>query len=310
MNGPAPLLVEAERSGVVESRHVVDVVVVRSDGTPVAAAGDPSTIAYLRSTAKPVQAAVCLEAGWAPPNEEAVAIACASHNGEPPQVAVVQAILAAADLQEAGLRCPAAFPRLPGPHTPKPIFHNCSGKHAAMLATAVANGWKRDDYREQEHPLQRAIAEHLAALTGRRASAVGIDGCGVPTFAYRLDDAARVFAVLRENASAAVSAMRAHPFLVGGTGRLCTAVLESVPDVVIKVGAEGMFCGSLLGDRVGFALKARDGAVRAAEAAVVATLRFLGALRGELSSGVAPAPVLGGGVPVGRLRVRGELKPL
>ena len=98
--------------------------------------------------------------------------------------------------------------------------------------------------------------------------------------------------------------MRAQPYLVAGTGRLCTAVLESVPGVVIKVGAEGMFCGALTEEGVGFALKARDGAARGAEAAALETLRFLGA---DVPADLAPAPVLGGAGPVGSLRIRGEL---
>ncbi|MFY9588885.1 MAG: asparaginase [Actinomycetota bacterium] len=300
----APLVVEIERSGIVESSHLVDVVVISRQGSVVASAGEPATIAYMRSTAKPVQTAVCIDAGWKPPNEEAVAIACGSHNGEPPQVAVVRTTLEAGFLDEAELRCPPAHPRAGAVGDPKPIFHNCSGKHAAMLATAVINGWPRDDYRSPDHPLQRAVAERLSSLAGKTAESVGVDGCGVPTFAYRLQDAGRIFALLKETAPYPVYAMRAQPYLVAGTGRLCTAVLESVPGVVIKVGAEGMFCGALLDDGIGFALKARDGAVRAAEAAVLETLRFLGA---EVPADLAPAPVLGGGEPVGMVRMRGEL---
>lgn len=303
----APLVVEVERSGLVESTHLVDVAVVGLDGGTIATAGDPGTIAYLRSTAKPVQAAVCLEAGWEPPTQEAVAIACASHNGEPPHLAAVGAILMAAGLDESDLRCPPALPREPHARQAKTILHNCSGKHAAMLATAAANGWPLDDYRADEHPLQRAVAARLAALAGRPALAVGVDGCGVPTFAYRLDEAARVFAQLRQTTPDAVSAMRAHPFLVAGTGRVCTAVLELVPDVVVKVGAEGMFCGVVLTEGVGFALKARDGALRAAEATLIETLRSLDALPEDRPAALAPTPVLGGSAPVGTLRIRGEL---
>ena len=300
-----PLVVEVERSGLVESSHLVDVAVVGSDGTNIAGAGDGSTIAYLRSTAKPIQAAVCLDAGWTPPDEEAIAIASASHNGETAHLAAVRRTLEAAGLSEEDLRCPAAFPRPPAAAAlATPIFHNCSGKHAAMLATASANGWELPSYRSADHPLQRAVAERLAALAGPPARGVGVDGCGVPTFAYRLDEAARSFSRLPSEAPRAVDAMRAHPFLVAGTARLCTAVLETVPDVLIKVGAEGMFCGALIGEGVGFALKARDGAVRAAEAAALTTLRFLGA---DVPAGLAPAPVLGGGSSVGELRMRGEL---
>ena len=195
-----PLVVEVERSGLVESAHLVDVVVVSREGSVVASAGEPATIAYLRSTAKPVQAAVCIDAGWKPPNEEAVAIACGSHNGEPPQVAVVRSTLEAGFLDESELRCPPAHPRAGPAGDPQPIFHNCSGKHAAMLATAVVNDWPRDSYRASDHPLQHAVAERLSSLAGKPAESVGVDGCGVPTFAYRLQDAARIFALLKESA--------------------------------------------------------------------------------------------------------------
>jgi L-asparaginase II len=175
-----------------------------------------------------------------------------------------------------------------------------------MLATAARNAWPFDDYRRADHPLQRAVAERLAALAGRDARAIGVDGCGVPTFAYRLNEAALIFARLYADAPRALDAMRAHPFLVAGTGRLCSAILGSVPGVVIKVGAEGMFCGALVDEGIGFALKARDGAVRAADAAVLATLRFLGA---AVPDALRPAAVLGGGVPVGAVAVRGAFTP-
>jgi L-asparaginase II len=301
---PAPLVVEVERSGLVESTHFVDVAVVGSGGEVVATAGEPATVAYLRSTAKPFQATVCIDAGWKAPDDECVAVACASHNGEPAHVAVVRRILAAAGLDESSLRCPPVHPRDVVVSEPESIFHNCSGKHAAMLATAAANSWPLDDYRSVDHPLQRAVAERLTTLAGLPATRVGVDGCGVPTFAYRLQDTARIFARLRKITPDSVRAMRAHPFLVAGTNRMCTAVLDAVPGVVIKIGAEGMFCGSLLDEGMGFALKVRDGAVRAADAAVLETLRTLGAAVPET---LAPALVLGGGRPVGRLRVRGKL---
>ena len=303
-----PLVVEVERSGLVESTHLVDVAIVAAGGAIVAAAGDRETITYLRSTAKPVQASVCLDAGWPATADDAVAIACASHNGEPAHLDAVRRVLSAAGLSEDDLLCPPALPRDPtAASEPARIFHNCSGKHAAMLATAALNGWSRRDYRVEDLPLQRAVADRLSALAGRVPRAVGIDGCGVPTFAYALEDAARIFSSLPADAPRAVAAMRAHPFLVAGTGRLCTAVLGSVPGVVIKVGAEGMFCGVLIDQGVGFALKARDGAVRAAEAAAVMTLQFLRVVPDEVPANLAPAPVLGGGAPVGTLRIRGEL---
>lgn len=310
MTRSEPLVVEVERSGLVESTHLVDVAVVRSDGDLVASAGDPGTVGYLRSAAKPIQAAVCLETGWSPPGEDAVAVSCASHNAEPKHVEAVRAILAAAGVAEEDLRCPLAMPRAPQTAAaPKRIFHNCSGKHAAMLATAAANGWAVDDYRGREHRLQQIVAARVALLAGATARLVGVDGCGVPTFAFSLVEAARIFGALPEDAPRPVAAMRRHPFLVAGTDRFCTAVIESLPGVLVKTGAEGIMCGSLVERRVGFAVKARDGAARAAEAATVRVLQKLDALGGEperLHSFLNP-PVMGGGRPVGVVAVRGDL---
>jgi L-asparaginase II len=260
---------------------------------------------------------VCLEHGWAPPSEEAVAIACASHNGEPAHVAGVRAVLDAAGIPEAVLRCPEALPRAPAPgEVPARIFHNCSGKHAAMLATAAANGWPLEDYRTPDHALQLAVRHRVEGLAGHAAEAVGVDGCGVPTFAFPLAAAARAFAAFaaeEDAARRALTAMRRHPFLVAGTGRLCTAVMSSIENVVVKIGAEGIVCGALIGAGVAFALKARDGGLRAAECATSATLRHLGAIPGEIAGPLLPfvqPSVTGGGEPVGEVRVRGELQPL
>jgi L-asparaginase II len=314
-----PLVVEVERSGLVESTHLVDVAVAASDGTRVASAGDPETVAYLRSSAKPIQAAVCLDARWQPPSEEQLAVACASHNGEPAHLAAVRVTLAAAGLDEDALRCPASWPLSPevaaGVSEPSRILHNCSGKHAAMLATCVVNGWPLDDYRALTHPLQRAISQRVEALAGRPSRAVGVDGCGVPTFALTLAEAARAFAALAAGGTdtgvEALEAMSAHPFLVAGTGRLCTAVLKALPGIVVKAGAEGIFCGVLGMGGTGIALKSRDGTGRARDAAAVATLRLLNAWD-VMPESLAPfldAPVTGGGEPVGSVRVRGDVQP-
>jgi L-asparaginase II len=144
VNAP-PLVVEVERSGLIESVHLVDVAVVDVDGGLTAFAGDPSAVSYLRSSAKPVQATACLEAGWEPPGIGQIALACGSHNGEPEHVNTARVTLEAAGVDPSALRCPAAWPfrmvDAARAGAAGPIFHNCSGKHAAMLATAQANGW-------------------------------------------------------------------------------------------------------------------------------------------------------------------------
>ncbi|MCI0343902.1 MAG: asparaginase [Chloroflexi bacterium] len=309
MNVSEPLVVEVERSGLIESVHPVDVAVADGEGRPVAWAGDPDTVAYLRSSAKPIQALACLENGWRPPDAEHLAVACASHNGEDRHIAAVRATLAAAGVAEEALRTPSVLPFLPGPAAgPAPIFHNCSGKHAAMLATASVNAWPLGEYRELDHPIQRTVAALLERLAGRRPRHVGVDGCGVPTFALTLAEAAVTFARLAEHGRRPLDAMAEHPFLVAGTGRLCTAVMTELPGVGVKIGAEGITCGVLRDGGLGFALKARDGTQRGRDAA---TVFVLGELLGSLPPGLiryATPAVTGGGLPVGTVRCRGSLR--
>lgn len=302
-----PLVVEVERNGFVESAHLVDVVVVDERGSVVAAAGDGALLAAFRSSAKPIQARVCLEAGWEPPSEACLALACASHNGEPVHVETARQTLAAAGLGDDALRCPADVPF----HVPSllavreraPVYHNCSGKHAAFLATCAANGWPAETYRDPEHPLQRAIRARLGALLGEERLLV--DGCGVPTFVAPLHAFARAFATIGGGREAA--AMRAHPMLVGGSDRLDTDLMSVAP-VVIKAGAEGLAC--VLAGNLSIALKSRDGAARPRGPATIHVLRELGVLSEEQAQALAQhgaVPVLGGGVPVGAARARGTL---
>jgi L-asparaginase II len=303
MSSSEPLVVEVVRTGLVESTHLVDVAVTDADGALVAWAGEPETVAYLRSVAKPIQATVCMELGWEPPGEPQLALACASHNGEQPHVEAVRVTLAAAGLTEDDLLCPAGAQGR--------IYHNCSGKHAAMLATTVANGREPPTYLEWDNDIHRTVRSRVDELAGGPARAVGKDGCGVPTFAFTLAETARIYASLPMAAPGALEAMRAHPYLVAGAARICTSVMSSVPDVVLKVGAEGLMCGALLDRGQGFALKARDGAARGREIATVRVLEMLGVL-GRVSPDrilkdimprVLPEP---GAKP--ELRCRGELK--
>ena len=310
--GPTePLAVEVERSGVVESVHLVDVAVCDDAGRRVASAGNAGAVAYLRSSAKPVQAAVCLDAGWSPGDDRQIAIACASHNGEPPHLEAVRSILHDAGLGEESLRCPPARPLVPSSVEPAPVYHNCSGKHAAMLATNRAKGWSLDDYRDPDHPLQRSIAGRVAVLAGTPPDAVGIDGCGVPTFAMSLSSAATLFARLPAEAPRVADAMLADPFLVGGTDRLCTALMDATGTVVLKIGAEGIACAAIPEERIGVALKTRDGTQRGRDVAVIGILELLGVLSEPVAPALAPfahPSVLGGGVSVGSVRWRGTLR--
>jgi L-asparaginase II len=308
-----PLIVDVVRSGVVESSHLVDVAIAGSGGELVSAAGDPETVAYLRSSAKPVQATVCLGLGWEPPGAEQLAIACASHNGEPEHVAAVRTTLRSAGLTEDHLRCPEDVPASAGaePATRGRVYHNCSGKHAAMLAATVASGGDPSRYLEGDTEIHRGVRSALESLAGSSARAVGVDGCGVPTFAFTLTGSAAIYARIPAAAAGAIAAMRAHPFLVAGTRRICTAVMTRVPGMVLKVGAEGLICGALIDRGLGFALKTRDGGMRGREPAALHVLEALGLIDGatrrtvleELLPRIMPAA---GTKP--DLFVRGELK--
>jgi L-asparaginase II len=307
-----PLIVEATRGGIVESVHLGDLVVLDESGAIVASAGDPLTHAAFRSSSKPIQAGVCMELGWSPSSTEHLALACASHNGEPRHVAVAAEILAAAGLGAEALRTPFALPDASVPDAvaaagrPAPIYHNCSGKHAAMLATCAGRGWPLESYREPQHPLQQAIHESIESLAGTLLD-TATDGCGVVTFAAPLAVIARTFAAVTHTQPfvAAAGAMRAHPWLVAGTGRLCTAVLSALPDVTIKVGAEGLVCAA--GPGFSLAVKARDGARRAQGPMVIEGLRRAGVLGDSLPESLADharVPVTGGDRRAGEIGIR------
>jgi L-asparaginase II len=302
-----PLVVDVIRSGVRESLHFVDVAVVDGDGRLVAWAGDPEQPAAYRSSSKPIQARVSLDAGWAPSDARALAIACASHNGEPEHVEAVRALLAGAGLDESVLRCPADVPMyLPavmGVKARAPIYHNCSGKHAAMVAACAASGWPLETYLLEDHPLQAGVRSMIEALIGPVGEPL-VDGCGVPTYVAPLRALARGLLAIDDGAEAA--AMREHPFLVGGTGRFDTDLMTAVPQALIKSGAEGLACLSVGG--LGIATKARDGAARARGPAVMVVLEQLGLVPEGLVPAHREPPVLGRGEPVGVVRARGTLE--
>ncbi len=232
--------VTVRRGGVVEAVHRVH---VRS--TDGAAHGD-DVHCFLRSSLKPVQAIPLLE-GYADLGDDELAIACASHQAEPAQLAAVRRLLARAGATADDLENGLQEGRPDGK-----LGHNCSGKHAGMLAACRAHGWPMHPYRKPEHPLQRRIA----ALAGGGETAT--DGCGVPTFAMPLS---RMCAVFLETPPRIRSAMAARPELVGGAGADDTDLMRALPGWFAKRGAEGLFCASD-GD-VSWTLKVEDGASRA-----------------------------------------------
>src|SRR4051812_18685688 len=196
------LLAEVVRSGVVESVHRGSVVGIDEGGDAVVEIGDVDAQIFARSSLKPLQALACLRAGWQPASVEEIALACASHSGEPGHLDVVRRILAAAGLDEKALdniadlpldaAAARAYVRTGG--EPDSLHQNCSGKHAAMLATCVANGWPVEGYRDAAHPVQRAVRDTMADVTGDVIEHVAVDGCGAALFSCTLRGLARAFA--------------------------------------------------------------------------------------------------------------------
>ena len=301
-----PVLVEVVRSGVVESTHAASVVALRPDGTPALALGAVDVPVFPRSSNKPLQAVALLDAGWPAPDDETIALATASHSGLPEHLEVVRRTLAAAGLSEDDLGCPAMLPLdvdaahalLRGGGEATRLTMNCSGKHAAMLATCAANGWPTATYLDPKSPVQQAITGTLERLAGEQVQHVAVDGCGAPQHALTLTGLARGFARLATGRTA--DAMRAHPDLVGGPGREVTRLMQGIPGLVAKDGAEGVFAAALP-DGSTAAVKVADGATRAAVPVLVVALRALGVDAPVLDE-LGTTPVLGGGAPVGEVR--------
>jgi L-asparaginase II len=267
-----PLRVAVRRGAILECVHEVHAVAVR-DGTVLAAAGDPSRPASLRSSAKPIQALLLARAREDLGQDE-LAIAAASHYGTPEHVEVVRRLLAATAGREEELRCGLQ----PG-RPPEPIFHNCSGKHAAMLAVCRANGWPLDDYRDDDHPLQLALVGEVAAATELDPTEVetGPDGCGVVCFGAPLERAAAAFSRFERlgGGDRIAAAMRARPELIGGEGSTDTELMRASPGWIAKGGAEGLMCAAS-SDGVGLAVKVADGNARALRPALAAFGAALG----------------------------------
>jgi L-asparaginase II len=310
------VIAEVIRSGFEESRHRGSAVVIGADGREVLfAAGEVAAPMFPRSANKPIQAAAMRACGLTVEGE-LLALASASHSGEDFHVTGVRKILAGAGLTEDALQCPPALPMdeptlwrfLGEGGRPDRVHMNCSGKHAAMLATCVAAGWPTETYRDPDHPLQREIKATLGRLAGEDVAATGVDGCGAPLFAISLTGLARAFRSLvladPDTAERSVAdAVRAHPAWTSGTRRSERELHEAVPGLLVKSGAEGVQAFALADGRAG-AVKIEDGAPRAIPAITVALLRAIGAAGDRESlARIANVPVLGGGQRVGEVRV-------
>jgi len=307
-----PVLAEVIRSGFVESRHRGSIVAIGPDGLYAFTAGSANTPVFPRSSNKPLQAAAMLRAGL-PIEGELLALAAASHSGEDFHATGVNDILDYAGLTEDDLLCPPALPldeatawRLiressPGGARPESrVRFNCSGKHAAMLATCIANDWPTETYLSPEHPLQLHIRRTIEDLAREPVAAVGVDGCGAPLFALTLSGLARAFRalVLAEPGRQVADAMRKFPEWTSGTNRDENKLMEAVPGLLLKAGAEGVDAFALP-DGTAAAVKLDDGNPRARTPVTVAILAMLGALP---PAELATTTVNGGGHPVGLIR--------
>jgi len=295
--------VVATRGGIVEARHRVHAAVVDDTGRLLGAARDPALNTLWRSCAKPFQAMAFVESGklddlgW---TEAELALACASHGGEPEHVELARAMLASSGLEEGDLACgphepltrrgQRALQQTGGP--PTRLHNNCSGKHAAMLAFAHASGWPTLGYEAACHPVQQHALERVSLWSDVPVRDVGqaVDGCGVIAFGLPLQAMALAFSRLGSAARRGdeaprriVNAMLSHPFLVGGTDRFDTVLMEeSGGRILAKVGAEGVHTVAVPEAGIGFAVKSEDGAPRAQYPAVLTLLQQLEALPSEL----------------------------
>ncbi|MBD8868331.1 asparaginase [Nocardioides donggukensis] len=311
------VVAEIIRSGVVEGHHYGSVVATGRDGEVLWSVGGTDVPVFPRSCNKPIQALAMVRAGLDLP-PDLLALACASHSGEPFHVEGVRRVLAAAGLDEAALRTPPDFPLDEDARTAviaaggerSPILMNCSGKHAAMLATCVANGWDTATYLDPQHPLQRAIAETFAELTGESVEPVAVDGCGAPLLSTSLAGLARAFARLATATEGpehgVAEAIRSHPEMVSGSTRDERTLLEAVPGAIGKAGAESCYAVALPDGRA-VALKCDDGAPRVRPVLMAEALRRLGVtdeegVDGEAVRRTGLVELLGGGVPVGEIR--------
>lgn len=287
-----PVIAEVVRGARVESRHRGSIAVVDAAGTVVFALGEIEQPVYPRSAVKALQALVLVECGGADRfslGTEALALACASHGGEPGHVQGVEGMLKAAGLDPAALACGAHWPShapsaqalMRAGKTAKSLHNNCSGKHAGFLCAARAMGVETAGYTEPTHAVQREVKAVLEGVAGIAIpeDARATDGCSVPTWALPLVSLAGAFARFgsgqglgRERARAAErlrSACAAHPWHVAGTGRFCTRLMEHFRErAFVKTGAEGVFCAALPQQGLGIAVKCDDGAARASEVAI------------------------------------------
>lgn len=289
------------------------------DGSIEHEVGDSSVVVYPRSSNKPIQATAMVSAGLALP-PRLLALVCASHDGRPEHLVGIREILTSAKLTDSALGNTPDLPlnadasesilRQSGVRTA--LQMNCSGKHAGMLATCVHNGWSHDmSYLRTDHPLQQRITEMMCDLSGEPATHIGVDGCGAPAHAMSLVGLARAFRKIamshNESPAGTVAlAMRRHPEMVGGPTRDVTLLMQGIPGLMAKDGADGVFAAALPDGRA-VALKISDGANRARPPVMKAALHALGVDISAVDPRAFSSLILGHGRPVGEVRVIARL---
>jgi L-asparaginase II len=298
-----PVLATVWRGDVVEARIRGHVVVGDAAGDPITFAGDPLSASTLRSCVKPLQALpfVRLAADKLGASPAEIAIACASHQGEDEHLAVVRGLLGKANVPEEALGCgpqlpsdePTARRLLASGGVPKPIHNNCSGKHAAMLATCAVMGWPLDGYMDLEHPCQQAVTAAMSEMLDVDLSQAprGIDGCGLTTFGLTLLALASGFASAASDPAfqRCQEAMAAHPFLVAGTGRFDTALLEVAGTrLTAKIGGAAVWAAVVRPGGPGIAIKLEAGGGETIPVAAIAVLQHLGVLPADLPDRLRP----------------------
>lgn len=288
------------RNDTVESRHRITFAIADAAGEILHARGKIERAVFPRSAIKMLQAIPLVESGAADQfglTQAELALACASHNGEPRHADAVAAWLKRLGFSSDDLECgthapshaPSAQSLARSGSPPSPLHNNCSGKHAGMLTLAKHLGVDPKGYIQPDHPVQRTIGEALSAMTQvTPLPAPGVDGCGIPTFAVPLRNLAQAMARFADPSGLGsaqstacrrlATAMREHPGMVAGEGRPCTAVMEALPGVVAKTGAEGVYTAAWPERGLGIALKVEDGAERASSVALMALLERLGAV--------------------------------
>lgn len=307
-------VVTVTRGQAVESVHFGSLVVLDAHGGVVRSQGDPEAMMFGRSALKPLQALAMLRAGFAG-NPHQVTLACASHSGEQAHLAVVKSTLADAGLTEADLLNTPDLPfgqearkvaTLMG-EKPSSLYQNCSGKHAAMLATCVANGWPTDTYLNVDHPLQQLILQTAREVTGEEPAALTVDGCGAPVFGFSLTGLARLYGHIAKVGSQNPASpegriyfgITQNPELLGGTDRDVTDEMLAFTGLMTKDGAEAVQAGAFA-DGSAFALKIADGTDRARSVLGIEALKTLGRSSHKLEKKHTRA-ILGHGKPVGAL---------